>query len=261
VASRLLPRAARADLLAFYGFARFIDELGDTYSGDRPAALRWAQAETRRALEGTARSTHPLIGPAADAVGRLAADPQPLFDLIAANQQDQVTTRYLTFGELLDYCRLSANPVGRLVLAAFGVTEPAALAYSDAVCSGLQLTEHWQDVAEDARAGRVYLPGGDLDRFDVDPADLVGPGPADPALRGLMSFEVSRARRLLDEGGPLIGLLSGQARWATAGFLAGGRAALDAIASRHYDPLRGPARPAKRRIAVHLLAAYRGAGR
>ena len=119
-------------------------------------------------------------------------DPQPLFDLIEANRRDQQVSSYQTFEDLLDYCRLSANPVGRLVLGALGFEGADRFAFSDSICTGLQLTEHWQDVSEDARAGRVYLPNEDLQRFGVDAA-LLGGGPASPELRALMVFEVARA--------------------------------------------------------------------
>jgi squalene synthase HpnC len=185
------------------------------------------------------------------------ADPSALFDLIAANRQDQVVTSYDTFDDLAGYCRLSANPVGRLVLAAFDSVRPDRLRWSDSICTGLQLAEHWQDVAEDAAAARVYLPAEDLARFDVDTDQLRAGPPANGQLRALMAFEVARARRLLDEGAPLLGSLRGRARWAVAGFWAGGHAALDAVAARRFDPLAGSPRPVPARVAIHLVAALR----
>jgi squalene synthase HpnC len=259
VASRLLPRATREHLLAFYGFARLVDYLGDDYPGDRLAALDWLQDQTGTALSDPAgASVHPLVARAAAAVRVVDADPKALTDLIAANRQDQVITRYDTFDSLVGYCRLSANPVGRLVLAAFGATTPERVAWSDAICTGLQLAEHWQDVLEDASAGRVYLPAEDLERFGVDVRRLSAPPPAPPALRGLMAFEVARARRILDEGAPLVASLAGRARWAVAGFWAGGQAALDAVAERGFDPLYGAPRPRPVRVAVRLNAVLRG---
>ncbi len=257
VASRVLPSSARRHLLAFYGFARFTDQLGDAYEGDRLAALHWLEQETRAALGGVGPSTHPLVGPAVRSVVDLGLDSRPLFDLIEANRRDQEVHSYRTFEDLVGYCRLSANPVGRLVLGAFGYQDDRRGALSDAVCTGLQLVEHWQDVREDAVAGRVYLPGEDLERFGVDPAVLRHDPPAPQELRALMAFEVYRARLWLDRGAPLVGSLRGWARFAVAGFGAGGRAALDGIARRDFDVLTPPSRPRVTAIARHLLMTAR----
>ncbi|HET9076144.1 MAG TPA: squalene synthase HpnC [Acidimicrobiales bacterium] len=256
VASVILPRPARRHLMAFYGYARLVDQIGDAYEGDRMAALQWLEAETRAALEDPA-GRHPLVAAAAGSVRSLGADPGPLFDLIEANRLDQTVHSYGTFAELRSYCRLSADPVGRLVLAAFGRADPARVELSDAICTGLQLVEHWQDVQEDARAGRVYLPDEDLRRFGVDRAELAGGGPPSPALRALMAFEVARARDWLDRGRPLVSLLAGRPRVAVAGFWAGGHAALDAIADRHFDVLRPAGRPRPDRVARRMLLSLR----
>jgi squalene synthase HpnC len=258
VASRLLPRATRRHLLAFYGFARLVDQIGDDYQGDRAAALDWVTTQLDAALADPDRpGLHPLVAGAAASVLGLGADPKALADLVTANRQDQVVTRYPTYEALAGYCRLSANPVGRLVLAAFMATTPERQEYSDRICTGLQLAEHWQDVAEDAAAGRIYLPTEDMARFGVDPSDLTSRPPASGALRALMAFEVARARRVLDEGAPLINSLRGRPRWAIAGFWAGGHAALDAVARRRFDPLYGAPSPAPWRVAVRLATALR----
>jgi squalene synthase HpnC len=260
VASRLLPYATRGHLVAFYGFARLVDQIGDDYQGDRPAALDWLEAQLDVALTEPGRpDLHPLVAGAAASVLALGADVGALTDLVTANRQDQVVTRYTTFADLTAYCRLSANPVGRLVLAAFEATTPDREEWSDRICTGLQLAEHWQDVAEDAAAGRIYLPTEDMTRFGVDPRELTSGPPASGALRALMAFEVARARRLLDEGFPLIRSLRGRSRWAIAGFWAGGHAALDAVGSRRFDPLGGAPRPTPSRVALHLVAALRDA--
>ncbi|MDA8046316.1 MAG: squalene synthase HpnC [Actinomycetota bacterium] len=257
VASRVLPAAARRHLLAFYGFARFTDQIGDTYGGDRLAALDWLEEETHRALSGPSGRAHPLVGPAVESVVRLGIDPQPLFDLIEANRRDQLLHTYADFETLVGYCRLSANPVGRLVLGAFGYCDHERLALSDAICTALQLIEHWQDVREDAEAGRIYLPAEDLERFGVGTVDLAGPPPASPALRSLMAFEVARARTWMDLGAPLVAMLGGRARWAVVGFVAGGRAALDDLARRDFDCLVRPGRPAGRSLARNLVLTAR----
>jgi squalene synthase HpnC len=258
VASWLLPPRHRNNLRAIYGFARLVDEIGDAYDGDRLAALQLLRGQTTLALADPAPDgVHPVVAAAARTVTALGTDAAPLFDLIAANERDQVVRDYSSFDELLGYCRLSANPVGRLVLALFHVADPDRTGWSDAICTGLQLAEHWQDVAEDAARGRVYLPADDLLRFDVGPDELTAPPPAGRRLRALMAFEVARARRFLDLGAPLVGSLRGSARWAVAGYWAGGHAALDAIARADFDPLRGPPRPSKRRIAARSFAVLR----
>jgi phytoene/squalene synthetase len=124
------------------------------------------------------------------------------------------------------------------------------------MCTGLQLAEHWQDVLEDARAGRIYLPMEDLRRFGVDAASL-SDGPASRQLRALMVFEVARARALLDRGQPLLTLVAGRQRWAVAGFWAGGHAALDRIAEADFDVLRPASGPTARCWASHMVRAWR----
>jgi squalene synthase HpnC len=244
--------------MAIYGFARLVDYLGDEYQGDRLAALDWLAGQTEQALDDPEEGhLNPLVADAARTVRELGADPADLGSLIAANRQDQVVRGYATFGDLVGYCRLSADPIGRLVLYIFDAADPQRFAWSNRICTGLQLAEHWQDVAEDAAAGRIYLPADDLARFGVDARDLTAGPPASAALRGLMALEVARARRILDEGAPLIGSLSGRARWAVAGFWAGGQAALDAVADHHFDPLRGAPKPSPRRVASHLAAVLR----
>ena len=256
VASRVLPRAVRQHLLGFYAFARFVDEIGDAYEGDRLVALDEVEAQTLAVLHDQDRvGVLPVVATAVHSVSELGADPKPLFDLIAANRQDQSVFAYDTFDDLLAYCALSANPVGRLVLAAFRASGEARFAWSDSICTGLQLAEHWQDVAEDAAVGRVYLPREDLDRFGVEPSTLRAGPPASRAQRALMVFEVARARGHLDRGRPLIAALSGSARWAVAGFWAGGQAALDGIAQSGFDVLAGTPHRSRLRTVTRAMTA------
>ncbi len=248
VAARLLPGRFRRDLVALYGYARLVDELGDAVDGDRNAWLDWAEGELDAAVAGRAR--HPVFVRLGATLGR-GIDPQPCYDLLEANRLDQVVQRYETFDDLLGYCRLSANPVGRLVLGALGLDDPGRVARSDAVCTALQLVEHWQDLAEDARAGRRYVPAEDLERFGVDEDELTA-APASSRLRALVSFECDRARRLLVEGAPLVATVPGMARLAVAGFVGGGLAALRAVAAAGFDVTAGApvAPPAARAVAT-----------
>ena len=195
----------------------------------------------------------------APVIGACAIPQQVFADLIRANRQDQVVSRYPAFSDLAGYCRLSANPVGRIVLHVFGAATPERMILSDRVCTALQLAEHWQDVAEDFRAGRIYLPAEDLERFGVAESDLAA-ATAAPQLRALMAFEVERARQLLDEGAPLVGNLRGSARVAVAGYVAGGRAALAAITNAGHDVLCATHKPRRGRLAREMVRAY-AAGR
>ena len=271
VALRLLPRRYRRHLAAVYGFARSVDDMGDEAAPqERAALLDELEADVRRLYRMVSRGAGggpgdegsdggpPRISAVralAPAVVTCAIPAQPFCDLIAANRQDQVVSRYPTFGDLEDYCRLSANPVGRIVLHVFGAATPEREALSDRVCTALQLAEHWQDVAEDLRAGRIYLPQEDMERFGCTEDDLAAPR-ATPKVRALMAFEERRARDLLDTGAPIVGTLRGAARLAVAGYVAGGRAALAAIAASGHDVLRATPRPGKARVAAEMVRAY-----
>jgi squalene synthase HpnC len=265
VALRLLPARYRRHLQAVYGYARAVDDMGDEAPpGERARLLDDLEADLGRLyrFQGTDPGEPPRLGVVralAPVVAECGVPRQPFLDLIQANRQDQVVARYATFGDLVGYCELSANPVGRIVLHVFGAVSPDRLVLSDRVCTALQLAEHWQDVAEDLRAGRIYLPAEDLSRFGVSEADLAAPT-ASPQVRELMAFQVRRARELLDQGAPLIGNLRGAARVAVAGYVAGGRAALAAIAGAGHDVLRATPTPRRGRLVREVLTAY-AAGR
>jgi 15-cis-phytoene synthase len=250
VVTRLVPREAREQLLAVYTFARLTDDLGDEHRGDRSAALDWLEGDLRAALEG--RPSHPVTARLGWAIAATDMTAARFFDLIAANRRDQTIVRQATWDELLDYCRLSANPIGAAVLGIAGALTPEREALSDRVCSGLQVVEHLQDVGEDAAAGRIYLPADDLQRFGVVDADLTA-AEASPALRSLVAFELARARELLAAGTPLIRSLRGWCRLAVAGYVAGGLAAADAIDAAGYDVLAGSVRPRRARTLRHGL--------
>jgi squalene synthase HpnC len=250
---------ARADVSDTQADARadVSDTQADTRADVRELRLRLLDelaVDVGRIYEGKAPGS-PVMRAMADTVQECGVPAKPLLDLIQANRQDQQVTRYRTFTELRQYCELSANPVGQIVLCIFGVATPERVALSDSICTALQLAEHWQDVAEDLGHGRIYLPAEDLQRYGCTEADLAEPT-AGPAVRELMTFEVNRATRLLDEGAPLVGTLRGAARLAVAGYVAGGRAALAAIRARRYDVLNRTPRPRKQRLAGELVKAY-----
>lgn len=259
VALRLLPRGHREALHAVYGFARTVDELGDSYTGDRTAALHDLDADLDRLWSGR-QPQQPVLRRLRPVVEDRRLPKQPFHDLVLANLQDQQVSRYERFEDLLGYCRLSADPVGRIVLAVFGVDDPETVRLSDRVCTALQLLEHWQDVAEDRRAGRVYLPQLDLRARGVAETDLDGPR-ASTALRGLVLFETERAAAMLDEGSAIVGRLDGWARISVAGFVAGGQATVAALRRTGGDVLTRDASPSKPRTATRMLALLASARR
>jgi squalene synthase HpnC len=256
VASRALPRRDREHLLALYGYARLVDDAGDEAPGDRAALLDEVETELDRIYSGSAPQ-HALTRRLAATVEACDVPRAPLQALIAANRQDQVVHAYATFTDLLGYCELSANPVGRLVLHVLDAATPERIALSDRVCTALQLAEHWQDVVEDLGRGRVYLPAEDLERFGVSAADLRR-SPAPESVRSLMGFEVQRAREILAEGTPLVRTLHGRPRLAVAAFVGGGRAALDAIDRAGGDVSAGAPHATRTARARSLLAVLVG---
>ena len=250
VASWVLGRRSRSDLLAVYGFARLVDELGDTLRAI--ACGRWTGSSRSSTGPSTARPATRSCWRCNRCCVARELPREPFARLIEANRVDQRVTRYETWEQLRGYCRLSADPVGELVLGVFGAADPWRVRLSDSICTGLQLTEHLQDVAEDRDAGRIYLPLEDLARFGAGEQDLYA-GSASAALRAAVAFEVSRARGLLWGGRPLVGALPRRAGFAVAGFIAGGLAALAAIERAGHDVLAGTPR-AGRRLFLGTLA-------
>lgn len=274
VAPFFLPRAWRDDLMAIYGYARLVDDIGDgdlapggtdarllglppQDAHDRLLLLDAFEADLRKVFDAT--PNHPLLRRLRSTVRRHALTPEPFLALIAANRQDQLVRRYETYEDLLAYCELSANPVGHLVLAVTGTTTPERVRHSDAICTALQIVEHLQDVTEDLGRDRVYLPADDMTRFHVQEADLAAPT-AGASVRALVAYEAQRARNLLNEGAPLVGSVHGRLRLLLAGFVAGGRAAVQAIAAARFDVLPGPPKPGKLRLLREAGATLRGEG-
>jgi squalene synthase HpnC len=257
VALRLLPSNIRPHLHNLYDVARTIDDLGDEASGDRRARLLAFRDDMDRIWSG-GQPRAAVLRRLADSVHARNLSRQPFADLVEANLRDQTVTRYATYSDLLGYCELSANPVGRLVLEVFGASTPGRVALSDRICSALQVIEHCQDVAEDHRAGRVYLPQEDLDTFEIGPADFAEPV-TPPRIRALVAFEAQRAEALLNSGTPLLRELHGWARLAVAGYVAGGRAAVAAL--RRHDWAVLPTHPPRRRQDVlrALVSLWAGA--
>jgi squalene synthase HpnC len=256
VAGMVLGRRYRDHLLAIYGFARLVDDTGDEAPGDRTALLDRIDRELTRIYAGQTPE-HPLMRRLADSVHACGLPEGPLRRLVAANRRDQVVTRYDDFGELMAYCQLSAAPVGELVLHVFGVATPARIELSDRVCAALQVIEHLQDVGEDYRRGRVYLPADALDRAGCQEADLAAAS-AGSALRAVVAELAQRSRGLLAAGTPLMRGLPVRPRVAIAGFVAGGRATLVALERAHFDVLARRPRRTAAGFAVALVRVVSG---
>lgn len=239
VASILLPRRLVPAVEAVYAFARGADDIAD--EGDALPAERLAGlARYEAALDGIARGepqADAVFARLADAIGRHSLPLQPLRDLLSAFRQDVVTTRYPDFPALLDYCRRSANPVGRLMLALYGAADERNVRESDAICSALQLINFWQDVGIDIGKGRIYIPQDDLARFGVTAADIEG-GATGDAWRALMAFEVARARSLMHEGSALATRLPGRIGWELRLVVQGGLRILEMIERADYEVFR-----------------------
>lgn len=258
VASRLLPSRLRTHLLAIYGFARLVDELGDELPGDRLEALDWLSSELDLAFAD--RATHPLLRALAPTIAACGLSREPFERLIEANRVDQSVHSYETWEALLGYCNLSANPVGELVLSVFGAATPERIALSNAVCTALQLTEHWQDVGEDLARGRVYLPLEDLARQRCTIDDLAARRVGE-RLRRVLALEAARTAALFRAGDALVASLRGWPRLAVAGYAGGGRAALEALALADYEVLALKPRPTRRRtIGAIVRVLVRAAG-
>ena len=236
VASLLLPRALREPVSVIYRFARSADDFadeGDATPGERLASL----AAYREALDRIAANKAPetaLFGDIARIVRERSLPLEPFYDLLDAFSQDVVQTRYADFDELLNYCRRSANPVGRLMLHLFGMADSRHLAWSDEICSSLQLINFWQDVAIDWKKDRVYLPADEMAHFGVSEAHIRD-ARCDTAWRDLLSFQIDRARSMMHAGAPLGRLLPGRMGLEIRISIQGGLAILDKLENANCD--------------------------
>ena len=241
VVSFLLPRRLRQDFYNVYAYCRWADDLGDEI-GDRAESLRlleWWSGELDGMYQG--RATHPVFVALAETVRRHQIPRWPFADLIQAFVQDQNVTRYAGWDDLFDYCRCSANPVGRLVLHLCGYSDATRQRLADATCTALQLANFWQDVTVDLLKNRVYIPFDVLERHGCRIEDLFARR-FTPAFREAMREIVAKARELFLEGLPLIGMVDRRLALDLDLFSRGGLLVLDKIERQDYDVLR--ARPA-----------------
>lgn len=257
VASFLLPARLREPVEAIYAFARSADDIAD--EGDAAPAVRLAQLDDyRRELDRIAQgkpTDDPMFSRLAANIAAHDLPLQPFRDLLDAFSQDVGTTRYADYAELLDYCRRSANPVGRLLLRLYRADSETHLAMSDAVCTSLQLINFWQDVAIDWRKSRIYLPADDMRRYGVSEAHLAEQR-VDDAWRALMRFQIDRARVLMHRGAPLAQALPGRIGWELRLIVLGGLRILQRIEAVGYDVFRHRPTLGKRDAAGLVLAAF-----
>ncbi len=242
VASWLCPPALRPAIMAIYGFARTADDLAD--EGDASAAQRLRDlADYRADLRAVAAVRAPsprwaarVFAPLARAIAEHRLPLPLLEDLLDAFEQDLVKTDYATRAELLDYCRRSANPVGRLLLHLYGIDDADALRQSDAICSALQLINFWQDFTVDGPRGRIYAPLEDRRRHGVEGQDLLSLRDS-PAARALIAELCAWARALMADGAPLVHRIPGRAGWELRLVVQGGLRILDRLQAMRFAAL------------------------
>ena len=239
VASILMPRRLRKPVAAIYHFARAADDIAD--EGEQPSEERLKQLDEFRAeLARISNHEEPLtlLFQNLSAGIHLHELPlQPFYDLLDAFSQDVVKKRYADFEDLLDYCSRSANPVGNLLLHLYDEATPVNIAYSDAICTSLQLINFWQDVAKDYAIGRIYLPLDELAQYGVDEKQIAQ-GISNDKWRALMKFQVDRARALMLSGRPLGSILTGRIGLEMRMIIAGGLRILAKLENAQYDMFR-----------------------
>jgi len=228
VASRFIPADRRRALAAVYAFARQADDVADAAapSEDRVRALEAIEEALLRALDGEPRG--PVLTALADAVERHHLPVEPLLDLLGAFRLDARDATFSTWDDLLAYCRGSANPIGRLVLALYGIEDPEALRSSDAVCTALQLTNFWQDLGQDLKRGRLFIPLEDLARFGLRPEILTRQASRDDMTR-LLAHECGATRDLFARGASIVRMTPPLLSLHLRATIAGGRAILRSV--------------------------------
>jgi squalene synthase HpnC len=256
VASWFLPARLRPHFHSIYAYCRIADDLGDEV-GNREQSLAlldlWGR-ELDACYRGEAR--HPVFIALAETIRACGIPQKPFADLLVAFRQDQTVLRYPTMDDVLDYCRYSANPVGRLVLYACGYRDPEMFRLSDFTCTALQLANFWQDLSADYARGRIYLPLDEMQRYGVDEATIARREPT-PAFRELLRHEVDYARRMFAEGLPLIGLVDRELALDLDLFSRGGLEILHAVERRQYDVLTArPVISKTRKLGLVVRALY-----
>lgn len=257
VASWFLPKRLRPHFHAIYAYCRVSDDLGDE-TGDPEQSLALLQMwgeELEACYRGETR--HPVFVALAETIRACDIPITPFADLLIAFRRDQRKVRMESMTEVLDYCKYSANPVGRLVLYVCGYRDEERFRLSDYTCTALQLANFWQDVREDYARDRVYFPAEDLRRFGVDEA-MIAEGRFTPEFRELMQHEVAETREIMRKGLPLIGMVDRELAVDLDLFSRGGLEILRAIEEQDYNVLRARPVISKTRKAALLVRALTG---
>lgn len=257
VATWFLPKRLRPHFQSIYAYCRVSDDLGDEVGDAQQslALLDFWNGELDACYRGEVR--HPVFVALAETIRICNIPKKPFADLLIAFRQDQTVTRYGTMEDVFGYCRNSANPVGHLVLYACGYREPELFALSDFTCTALQLANFWQDVREDDRRNRIYLPLADMERFGVA-EEQIHSRRFTPEFRALMQYEVAFAEDLFARGRPLLTRVDRELAVDVGLFSSGGQEILRAIARQDYDVLRARPVISKVRKAALLLCALAG---
>lgn len=237
VGSLVMPRRLRRPTHAIYAFARTADDIADEghdEAAERIRKLDELSAELDRIAAGQTPQTALMQRLQREAIAPFAMPLQPFYDLLSAFKQDTEKTRYQNFGELVDYCRRSANPVGRMMLHLYGQTDAQSIAQSDGICTALQLINFWQDVAVDWQKNRVYIPQEDLTKFGVS-EEQIAAGHADFAFQRLMAYQCERAFKMLKGGSPLGNTLKGRLGFELRMIVVGGQLILQKLDGVKYD--------------------------
>jgi phytoene synthase len=265
VGSLLVPAKLRKHFYSIYAFARIADDLADEgyaqgYRDDQRLDLL-AQWRDLLIQSASGRASHPVFIALAETRSRFHLPISLFEDLLSAFIQDVVVRRYTSFTELLDYCRRSANPIGRLILLLFGHRDEKMQVWSDSICTALQLANHWQDVGVDLDKDRIYLPAEDLARFQMSEDDVIN-RVADEKFRRLLKFEVGRTRELFVEGKPLCYSTSGRLALELRAVWCGGTRILERIEESRYDVFsRRPVITPTDKLRILLRAFRKGAFR
>jgi len=253
VGSLLVPRRYIQHLYNIYAYCRISDDLADE-TGDSSKSLEllrdWRE-ELHKCYGG--QPSHPAMIALQDTIREFDIPIEPFIDLISAFEQDCSVSRYETYNDLLDYCRRSANPVGRLFLILFGYREDRMFMLSDHICTALQLVNFWQDISEDFNRGRVYIPQEDLKTYGCTESAIASKTFGNN-FRELMKFECDRAQQLFDAGAELIPMLDGRIKADVKLFRLGGMAVLDEIRRQDYDVLAKRPKVSKMRQALLFLS-------
>jgi squalene synthase HpnC len=262
VGSTLIPKRLRKHFYSIYAFARIADDFADEGHGEGYSERERLDLldEWRRMLTESlaGRAGHPVFVALAQTIAEFNLPPTLFEDLLSAFAQDVTLRRYESFDELLDYCRRSANPIGRLILLLIGYRDEQRHRWSDDICTALQLANHWQDVAIDLDKDRIYLPHEDLSRFELTVEDLMR-RQASEGFRRMMKFEVERAREIFARGKPLCTSVSGRLGLELRVVWLGGMRILQRTEENDYDVFaHRPVITVKDKLKILLVAANKG---